>query len=144
MGLSRDSAVAVTVSTLAVGAMAVDHLVGESEPGDTDSFPVDPAAFVITSALTIALAAVLFRFVVRPAADSRRLARKAVVVGVFAVLTVPLLFAGVPFVVAGAAIALGLKARERGHGRAGTVAVALGTLVVALGVGVYADVLVRR
>jgi hypothetical protein len=58
------------------------------------------------------------------------------------VLTVPLLFAGVPFAVAGAAIALGLMARERGRERAGTTALVLGVLVVAFGVGVYIEALI--
>jgi hypothetical protein len=57
--------------------------------------------------------------------------------GVLAVATVPLLFAAVPFPLAGAAIALGLMGRE-GSGRGlSTAAVVVGALVLALGLGVY-------
>jgi hypothetical protein len=143
---SREQAIGVAVSVLAVGAMAVDHLIGESDPGEDNSFPVDAPTFVLTSLLSIALALVLFGFVVRRATadDTPRLTRKAVLFAVLAVLTIPLFFAGVPFPVAGAAIALGLTARERGRVRAGTAAVVLATLVIALGVGVYLDVLISR
>jgi hypothetical protein len=144
MRVSREAAIALVVSVLAVGAMAVDHLIGESDPGESDSFPVDTTSFVVTSLLSIALVAGLFGFVVRraPADNERRLARRALVFGALAVLTVPLLFAGVPFAVAGAAIALGLMARERGRERAGTTALVLGVLVVAFGVGVYVEALI--
>ena len=146
MTISREAALGVAASLLAVGAMAVDHLIGKSDPGENDSFPVDTPGFVLTSVLSIAVAIALFRFVVRRAAtnEARRLARKALIVGVLAIVTIPLLFAGVTFPIAGAAIALGLMTRASGRQRAGAAAVILGTLVLVLGVGVYLDALVRR
>jgi hypothetical protein len=67
MRVSREAAIALVESVLAVGAMAVDHLIGESDPGESDSFPVDTTSFVLTSLLSIALVAGLVRFVVRRA-----------------------------------------------------------------------------
>jgi hypothetical protein len=144
MRISREAAIGVVVSLLAIGALAVDHLIGESEPGETDSFPVDTPAFVLTSLLSLTLVAVLFRYVVRRSRtdDARPLARKALAFAVLAIVTIPLVFAGVPFAVAGAAIALGLLAWDRGSHRAGAAAMVLGVLVVGLGVGVYVDVLI--
>ena len=146
MRSSRESAIGVVVSVLAVGAMAVDHLIGEADPGEDDSFPVDAPTFVLTSVLSLALTAALFRFVVGRATadDPRRIARKALVFGALAVLTVPLLFAGVPFPLAGAGVALGLLAHGRGRDRAGIAAIVAGLLVLALGTGVYVEALVRR
>ena len=56
---------------------------------------------------------------------------------VLAVATVPLLFAAVPFPLAGAGIALGLMGREGTRRGLSTAAVVVGALVLALGLGVY-------
>ena len=140
MALSRETGIGIGVSAVAVAAMAVDHLIGtESEAGEEDSFPVDAPVFFLSSGLAVALALVLFTVVVRRATGDApaRVARKAIVCSGAAVLTLPLLFLGVPFPFAGAGIALGLLGREAQGTRSATAAVALGTLVVALGAAAY-------
>jgi hypothetical protein len=127
----RDSLIAAIVVAVSVVTMAIDHLFGtESEPGE--SWPVDPSAFVLSMAIALALTAVLFRFVVRPA-RAENATRRAIVCSVLAVLTVPLLFLAVPFPFAGAGIALGLAGRTR----AATAAAAVGALVLAVGLVAY-------
>ena len=145
MTLSRSNAIAVAVSVVAVGAMAIDHLVGtESEPGEDDSFPVDPVTFVLGAAISLVLMAFLFGVVVRRTerGELERAPRRAAILAALAVLSLPLLFLGVPFALAGAAIALGLLAREGGRGGIATAAVVVGALVIALGAGAYVAALV--
>lgn len=124
--------------------MAIDHLVGtEEEPGD-DPGVADPAAFVISVVVSLALAALLFGIVVRRGAqdDPDRAARKAIACSILAVPAIALLFLGLPFPLAGAGIALGLLGREGGRRRLATAAVAIGVLVIALGTGAYVAALV--
>ena len=109
---------------LGLAAMAVDHLLGD-DPGLED-----PPAFLISAAVILITAAVLFGLVVRRTRDPRR---SGLIVAVLAVLTLPLIWLGVPFAVAPAAIALGL----RGEGRTATAAVAIGVVVLSLATGAY-------
>jgi hypothetical protein len=143
--LSRTTGIALAVSAIAVGAMAIDHLVGtESEPGEEDSFPVDPVAFVIGSAVSLALVALLFAVVVRrtEAGEPERAPRRAFILAVLAVLSLPMLFLGVPFAIAGAAVALGLLGREGGRSGIATAAVVVGALVIVVGASAYLAALV--
>jgi peptidoglycan/LPS O-acetylase OafA/YrhL len=59
VSVSRETAIGIGVTALAVVAMAFDHLdlLG-------DDFPADPAAFFISSALCVALAGVAFGIVI--------------------------------------------------------------------------------
>ena len=143
--ISRESKIGLAVSALTVGAMAVDHLIGtEDEPGD-DAGLADPAAFLISVALSLILAALLFGVVVRRAARDEnpdRAAGKAIACALLAVPAMALLFLGLPFPLAGAAIALGLIGREGTRSRIATAAVAVGALVIALGAGAYVVALV--
>ena len=143
--ISRESKIGLGVSALTVGAMAIDHLIGtEDEPGD-DPGLADPAAFLISVALSLTLAALLFGVVVRRAArdeDPDRAARKAIACALLAVPAMALLFLGLPFPLAGAAIALGLIGRDGKRSRIATAAVAVGALVIALGAGAYVVALV--
>ncbi len=127
------AAIAAVVVVACVVTMAIDHLIGtESEPGETQS--AEPIAFVTSTALALGLTAVLFYFVVgRASRRPERIATKAIVCSVLGVVTVPLLFVAVPFPFAGAGIALGLMDRSR----LSRVAVVIGVLVLALGVGAY-------
>ena len=112
--ISREAGIGVAVSALAVGAMAIDHLIGtDEEPGD-DPGLADPAAFLISVALSRALAAFLFGRVVRRAArdDADRAATKAIACSLLAIPAMALLFLGLPFPLAGAGVALGLLGRE--------------------------------
>jgi hypothetical protein len=140
MAQTREAAVALTVAVVSVATMAIDHLFGTE--GD-DSWPVDPVAFFISTAIALTLIFVLFRFVVAPTrVDSDRAGKRALLYGVLAVVTVPLLFLAIPFPFAGAAAALGLVGRDGRHRRRATVGVVLGALVVALGLGAYIGALV--
>ena len=130
-------AIAAVVGASSVVTMAIDHLFGtESEPGESQA--AEPGVFVGTALVALSLIAVLFRFLVIPAHDDLRgAATKAIVCAILAVLTLPLLFLAIPFPFAGAAVALGLAAREGPRRAVATGAVAAGTLVVLLGLGAY-------
>jgi Na+/proline symporter len=143
--LSREAVIGIAVSALAVGAMAVDHLVGTEDEAGGDAGLADPPAFVISVVISLALAVFLFGVVVRRATreDAERAARKAIVCGGLAVAAIALLFLGVPFPLAGAAVALGLHGREGARRRTANAAIAIGAFVLALATGAYvADLLV--
>ena len=113
--------------------MAVDHLLGD-DPGLED-----PPTLLLCCGLTLALAAVVFGRVVprARAGDRRRAARHGLACSVLALVPgVAALWLGLPFVLAGGGIALGLRAR--GTGRAATAAIVIGGLVLLLGTGLYA------
>jgi hypothetical protein len=125
------AAIAVVVAVVVVVTMAIDHWFGtESEPGE--SAPVDPATFVISTGVALALTALLFLLVVKPA-PAERAARRAIVCSALAVVTLPVLWLALPFPFAGASLALGLGAR----GRLGTAAAIIGALILVLGLIAY-------
>ena len=109
---------------LGLAAMAVDHLLGD-DPGLED-----PPAFLISAAFILVIATVLFGGVVRRARDRRRV---SFFLALLAVVSLPLVWLGVPFAVAPAAIALGL----RGEGRLATSAIVIGVVVLLLVTGGY-------
>ena len=109
---------------LGLAAMAVDHLLGD-DPGLED-----PPTFLISAAIILVIATLLFGLVVRRARDPRR---ASFIVAVLSVLSLPLIWLGVPFAVAPAAIALGL----RGEGRLAIAAITTGGLVLLLVTGAY-------
>lgn len=140
----REIWIGVAVTALAVAAMAVDHLMGDDPP-----ILEDPLAFVISSALCVGLALFLFgRLVprVRSAADSgERAAKTAIVLAGIAVVGIPLVFwLGLPFVLAGGGIALGLLGLGGRRRRLALGAVTLGSVVIALGVVAYGAQLVDK
>ena len=120
-----DWALAGTGVALGVAAMAVDHLLGD-DPGLED-----PVTFIVSAALVVVVAAVLFGRVVRRAHEPRR---TGVVVAALAVATLPLVWLGLPFGIAPAAVALGL----RGRGRSAALAVGVGLVVLLLAAAAYA------
>jgi hypothetical protein len=122
---------ALTVG-LAIAAMAVDHLLG-SDPGLED-----PPTFLIASALTLALAALVFGRIVPNAIDAGRETRDGLVLSAVAVVPgIATLWLGLPFVLGGGAIALGLAARQRHASRRALITVALGALILSFGIGAY-------
>jgi hypothetical protein len=123
--------IGVAGTAVAIGAMAIDHLVG-NDPDADDAFPVDPAAFFVSSAITIVLAVVLFARVVPASRDPERAANRAIVCSSLAVLTVFALFLGFPIVLAAAGIALGLIGRAGSRRTLATAAVVVGAAFVAL------------
>ena len=128
---SRETIVGFVALTLAVVAMAVDHLVA-SDPGLDD-----PVAFVITVGLSIALWLFVFgRVIPRVKADpnpGEKAAKSGFVCSLLAVFPgVPTLFVGLPFILSAGAIALGLAGRGSRRSRLAIAAVVIGSLVMAL------------
>ena len=126
----RETAIGLVVSGLALAAMAADHLI-----------PGDAVAFLITSALALGLAALLFgRVIPRIKADPAApvlAAKRGIVISLLAVLSIPTLFVGFPFVLGGAGVALGLLGRDGERKRLATAAVVIGALVVLFATGAY-------
>ena len=123
----RDTAIGVVVTVAAVVAMWFDHMRGD-DPGYED-----PPAFFISTGICLLLAAVLFGSVVpRGRPDPDRAAKRGAVTGVVSVLSVATVFLGIPWIVGGAAIALGLTGLDGARRRLAWVAVALGVLTLGL------------
>ena len=129
--LSTETAIGVFAGALTVGAMVVDHLIHG-----------DAAAFVVTSAIALTVAAALFgRIIPRTKASpaaSVLAARRAMLCSGLAVLSIPALFVGLPFVLGSAGVALGLLGRGGDRRRLAVAAITLGALVVLFSVGVFA------
>lgn len=129
---------------VAVGTMAVDHLLGTERRDDEGV--VDPAMFAIGVVLSLAAAAVLFGWLVprERARGPERAARRGLVCSVASVVPgIAFIWAGFPFVVAGAGLALGLEGRRGARRVEATTAVVIGALVLALGTVAYAIAAVR-
>ena len=131
--LSRESWIGVGATALAVAAMAVDHLMG-----DDPALLEDPFAFAASAVLCLALAVFVFgRLVPRTKAApdrERRAAGRALVLSALAVIGAPLVFwLGLPFVLAGGGVALGLLGSQGPRRRPALAAIALGVLVIGLG-----------
>lgn len=136
----RMSRIGLVTLALALAAMAVDHLLGtDREEGETGL--ADPATFAISAALCLAVAALLFGWLV-PWTQRAGPARSAAVGLACSALSVlpgiGFLWLGFPFVVAGAGIELGLGARHGVRRRVALVAVALGSALAVFGVVAYA------
>lgn len=133
--VSRETWIGLGVTALALAAMVVDHLIGD-DPGLED-----PPTFMVASGLSLALAAFVFGRVVpqASAASAKRAARDGLACSVLAVVPgIATLWLGLPFVLAGGGLALGLRARRQERGHRATAAVAIGALVLLVGAGVYA------
>ena len=131
--LSQETAVALVVSALGVAALAVDHLVGTEAEPDEEPGLADPGAFLASAAVTTALVILVFAVVVRRArGDPDEAARKAIVCSALAIPAVALVFLGLPFPLAGAGIALGLRGRKGRRRHLATAAVVIGMVVLAV------------
>jgi hypothetical protein len=138
--LSKEIVIGVAVSALAVTAMAIDHLIGtDDEPGDGGG-AADLPAFLLSVSMSLLLAAWLFGVVVRRAVrgEPDRAAKQAIVCALLAIPAMALLFLGLPFPLAGTAIALGFRGQKGQRRGVATAALVLGALVVAVGTGAYA------
>jgi hypothetical protein len=129
--VSTEGAIGVFAGALAVGAMVVDHLIHG-----------DAAAFLVTSAIAVTVTAVVFGRVIprtKASADAVVLAAtRAMLCSCLAVVSIPTLFAGLPFVLGCAGVALGLLGRGGDRRRLAIAAITLGALVVLFSVGVFA------
>jgi len=124
---------------VAVGTMAVDHLLG-TERSDDDGL-VDPTMFVISVVLSLAVAVVLFGWLVprERRKGPERSARSGLVCSIASVVPgIALVWVGFPFVVAGAGLALGLEGRRGARPVEAGAAVVVGGLVLAVGTVAYA------
>jgi hypothetical protein len=129
---------------LALGAMAVDHLIGTERTGDDGL--VDPAMFGISVVLSLAVAAVLFGWIVPRALRKgpEQAARSGLVCSIVSVIPgVAFVWVGFPFVVAGAGLALGLEGRHGTRRTEAAAAVVIGALVLVLGSVAYLVAAVR-
>ena len=120
---------------IALALMAWDHLVG-NQRGTDDAFPVDSPTFFLSAGLIAVAAIVVFGLTVpRSLKNPESVHRAALIHGVVAlVLAVPASWLGFPIVVAGGAIALGLRVLDGPHRRVAFAAIALGVLVVVFGI----------
>lgn len=137
---ARPSWPALVSLVVALGAMAVDHLLGtEQEEGEGGL--ADPATFAVTAGLCLVTAALVFGWIA-PRARARGPERMAAVALACSVLAVvpgaAFAWLGFPFVVAGGGIDLGLEARQGARRRVALVAVVVGVAFLALGVVAYA------
>jgi uncharacterized membrane protein YdcZ (DUF606 family) len=136
--IPRSETIGLAVTGLAIAAMAIDHLL---EGGG--GFDADPAGFLVASGLSLALAWYLFgRVVPRAAADAVpevRAARDALRCAIVTVLSLPAMWLGVPFVLAGAGIALGLFGRRGEDRRRAVAAIVIGALVLLAGTADYVE-----
>ena len=127
--------VGVVALLVAVGAMAIDHLVGTDRTDDEGL--VDPAMCGRRLPLRLAL----------PRETSRgpeRAARSGLVCSVMSVIPgIALLWVGFPFVVAGAGLALGLEGRGSRRRLESRAAMTIGGLVLVLVAVAYAVAAVR-
>ena len=104
----------LAIALLAVGAY--------SGSGD------DTGYFLVASLIAIVTAAVLY-WIVLPRIT--RVGRGALIIGVLAVVSIPVFWLGFPTVLGGAAIALGLPAREQvAEAGKATAGLALGALAI--------------
>lgn len=137
-GSSLERRLAVVSVALALAAMAVDHLMGD-DPGLED-----PPMFAIACGLSLALAALLFGRVVPAvsgaAEPARRAARDGLLCSTLAVFPgITTLWLGLPFVLAGCGLALGVTARQQGErGLRANAAIAIGALALVGATTAYA------
>ena len=136
--------VGIVALVVAVGAMAIDHLVG-TERADDDGL-VDPTMFAISAVLSLAFAAVLFGWLVPSELGKgpERAARSGFVCSVASVVPgIAFIWVGFPFVVAGAGLALGLDGRRGRRRIEAAAAVGIGALVLVLGAAAYVVAVIR-
>jgi hypothetical protein len=136
--VSREAWIGVGATVLAIVAMAVDHMFDED-----GGFAADPSGFAIACALSIALAVYLFgRVVPRALAHperGERAARDALRLAGITLVSMPTAWLGLPFVLAGATLALGLVGRHSMGRRRATVAAGFAVLVLLAGAADYVE-----
>ncbi len=135
--MSREAAIGV-VSTLAAVALAVYAVLGGP---NVQQHQVDTLPYVI--GFVVAIAAIVFGLVVpwaKRRGQGNRPATAGLVSSVFGFLTVVAFWSGLPLILGGAGIALGLEGQDRSAaaGRPGLArtAMVVGALAVVLSVGI--------
>lgn len=134
--VSRETAIGLAATTVALVAMVFDHLVGD-DPGLED-----PVAFLVAAALTLIATAIVFGFVVPRAKaganSAERAAKQGFILSLISVVAIALIWLGVTFVLAGGAVALGLLGRRGERSRMAYAAIAIGTIVLVMS-AVFSD-----
>jgi hypothetical protein len=134
--ISRETAIGIGVTAVGLVAMVFDHLVGP-DPGLED-----PIAFVVSAALTIACALLLFGVLIprtkRSEAPADRAATRGGILAVASFLSISLIWVGVTFPIAGAALALGLLGRDAGRRWPALAAIVIGSIVLIIA-AVFSD-----
>ena len=124
----------------------MDHLLG-NEPDNPDTGLVDPVAFVVSVALSIGVAVVLFGWVV-PRAENRGPERAAVVALILSVPSfvpgIGFLWLGFPFVIAGAGIALGLVGLSGARRPLAILALVMAAVPILVGARFYVTGVVNK
>ena len=132
-GTAQETGIGIGVTALAIVAMVFDHLIG-----DEQGFPVDPPAFVIGAGLSLGLAVILFGVVVpRTRADpvsAERAAKRGFICSLLAVVALPAIWLGPPFILAGGGVALGLLGSDGKRKWLARAAILVGTIVVLVGI----------
>lgn len=125
MTLSRQHVLGIGAATAVLVTLALagaNFIGGEDENGG-----VGP--YVVTLVVSVAIASALFGWAI-PRAE--RPGRAGLIVGALALLSLPVYWTGLPYVLGPAAAVLGLLGRARSEGRgAATTAVVLGALATA-------------
>jgi hypothetical protein len=128
--VSRETGIGIVVTAVAIVAMAFDHLRGD-DPGLED-----PIAFVISSVLCLAAFAVVFGVVIprtKAAEDpTERAGKRGLVCSLVAVPSIALLWLGLPWVIGGGGVALGLLGLSGERRRLAAAAIAIGAFVLVL------------
>ena len=128
--VDRDTLVAASVAVLLIVAMAIDHLVGTDREAGEQSGLVDPGAFVLSVVVSGLLMAVLFLFIVRRTRDPDAAAMRGALCSALAVPAIALTFLGLPYPLAAAGIALGLRGRLGTRRTLASAAVVVGSVIV--------------
>ena len=128
---SREAVIGVAACVVAIIAMVVDHWLGDESGID------DPAAFFVSTAGCLIVAAFLFGRVIpdtkRHPERADRAARQGIVCSALGLITLPAIFLGFPVVLGAAGIALGLLGRDGRHRALATAAIVIGALPVLAG-----------
>ena len=136
---SHRTTIGVGVSTFAVAAMAVDHLMGD-DPGLDDLL-----TFVLASGLTLTLAIVVFGVVVpRALADPATAATRGIILSLLSVPLMVTIWLGLPFATAGGGVVLGLAGRRGRHARRATAAIVIAAALLLLGSADYVEQAIRK
>jgi hypothetical protein len=136
--IRRNQVLGVGVVTFLVVllTMAIDHLAGNEGRDDDDGLLVDPAMFAISVAASLVVGAAVFGWLVprELAAGPERVAQSGLLCSVLSIVPgITLVWVGIPFVVAGAGLALGLEGRGGSRRIEATGALILGALALTLG-----------
>ncbi|HET9675612.1 MAG TPA: hypothetical protein VFP31_12545 [Gaiellaceae bacterium] len=127
MSLTRSTVqmIGIAAAALTAAALAVANFGGGGDDGGT-------GPYIVTLAVCIGIAVVLFGWAIPRTTHP---ARAGLIVGALGLLSLPVFWSGLPYVLGPAAIVFGLLGRTReGSGGAATAAIVVGALATTAGV----------